>query len=75
MRNKNESHWRTASKRIISEIVQRNHGNIKMIRFELKEAYPFGERRYYPYKIWLQECQKAIGKVRYDRKQRRLIEW
>lgn len=72
---KEKSHWRISAQKIIAEVVKRNHGNIKMIRFELKDAYPFGERKYYPYKIWLQECQRAIGKVKYDKKQRRLLEW
>jgi len=27
---------------------------------KISEAYPFGERKYHPYKIWLDEVHKAI---------------
>ena len=31
-------------------------------RRALKDAYPFGERRYAPYKIWLDEIARQKGK-------------
>lgn len=27
------------------------------IRRALRDAYPFGERRYWPYKVWLRACR------------------
>ena len=30
-------------------------------RQALREAYPFGPRRFWPYKVWLQEVRYALG--------------
>jgi hypothetical protein len=35
------------------------------IRKALFDAYPYGERRYHPYKIWLSEIQIQRGKRKY----------
>lgn len=29
----------------------------------VKDAYPFGERAYRPYKIWLEECNKTLTSI------------
>lgn len=34
------------------------------LRRALQDAYPFGERRAWPYKAWLAEIQKQIGGMR-----------
>lgn len=33
----------------------------KEIRQALRDAYPFGEREYHPYKIWCDEIQRQRG--------------
>lgn len=30
---------------------------------KLREAYPFGERAHWPYKVWLEEIRTALGYV------------
>jgi hypothetical protein len=34
---------------------------MKATRARLREAYPFGERKYHPYKIWLDEIRRQLG--------------
>ncbi|MEZ4865332.1 MAG: hypothetical protein R3C14_28745 [Caldilineaceae bacterium] len=31
------------------------------LRALISQAYPFGERRYHPYKIWLSEVKRVLG--------------
>lgn len=68
-----ESHWRTTSKKIIREIIGRiGISDTEKLKLELRNAYPFGERKYYPYKIWMNECHKALGHIRRNSHQRNL---
>lgn len=54
-----ESHWRDSAAPIISRVLLETEGQPeKEIRKALRDAYPFGERRYHPYKIWLSEIQR-----------------
>jgi hypothetical protein len=68
---KMQSRWRAQAAEVISEVVancEMEGGNIttpegeKALRARLREAYPFGERQYYPYKVWLDEIARQIGK-------------
>lgn len=34
----------------------------KALRESLLAAYPFGERKYHPYRIWLSEIRYQLGK-------------
>lgn len=57
------SHWREISRTIISATIAR----VGLDRpYELKQAlhdaYPFGERAYHPYKIWLSEIKRQMKK-------------
>lgn len=58
--------WRDSARPIIAEVLRETKGQPEsVIRRELKEAYPFGERKYHPYKIWLDEIKKQrFGKKR-----------
>lgn len=54
-----ESPWRTHSAKIISAVLEATRGqDEKAIRKALRDAYPFGERRMHPYKIWLSEIKR-----------------
>lgn len=33
------------------------------VRARLNAAYPFGERRYFPYKAWLKELAKVMNRL------------
>lgn len=58
------SYWRGRANPIIVRVVK-EHGNTdsKELRKALFEAYPFGERKYHPYKMWLDEVQKVLQEV------------
>ena len=66
-----ESHWRKQAAEVISGILdlcEAEGGDIttpegeKAFRARLREAYPFGEKKYYPYKVWLDEIARQTGK-------------
>lgn len=38
------------------------------LRKALRAAYPFGERKHWPYKVWLAEIQRQVGRRNADRK-------
>ncbi len=54
--------WRDSARPIIAEVLKATKGQSeKEIRKALKDAYPYGERRYHPYKIWCDEIKKQRG--------------
>ena len=62
--------WRDVARPIIAKVLEETKGKPDIeIRQALFNAYPFGERRYTPYKIWLDEIQKQKSKKK-DRKDR-----
>lgn len=62
---KNILSWRDHCRTIISKVIEENKGKPhKQIITALKWAYPYGERRYHPYKIWLDEIKVQTGKKR-----------
>lgn len=59
---KTGSHWRDACRPIITKVIADNKGKPeKEIRKALYNAYPFGERAMYPYKVWLSEIAVQLG--------------
>lgn len=56
-----KSRWREYASPIIARIV-RTYPDGPERRAELRKAYPFGERKYHPYKIWLDEIARQTGK-------------
>ena len=57
-----KSRWRTRAAPIIAKVLEETKGqDEKEIRKALREAYPFGERKYHPYRIWCDEVQKQRG--------------
>lgn len=67
MGHSNQSRWRTHAAKVISEVVgtrnprRMNADELKELRKEISDAYPFGERRMHPYKIWLSEVKFQLG--------------
>lgn len=65
---KNESRWRAHARKVIQAVMKENAGkSAKEINQAIREAYPFGERARYPYKIWLDEvkAQTRIQSAQY----------
>lgn len=51
--------WRDIARPIVAGVLRDTVGQTeKEIRAALFAAYPFGERRYHPYKIWLDEIRR-----------------
>jgi hypothetical protein len=67
MGNKGKT-WRDSARPIIHRVLKEQEGSDEAtIKQALYEAYPFGQRKYHPYKIWLDEIRvqrklKAFGK-------------
>ena len=56
-----KSPWRERSAQVICKVIKDNpKATIKGLHKKISKAYPFGERKYHPYKIWLDEVHKAI---------------
>ncbi len=56
------SRWRRESAPIIAKVLEETRGkDEKEIKKALHDAYPFGERQYHPYKIWLDEIRRQRG--------------
>ena len=54
--------WREYATPIIAEVLKTTKGQTdKEIRKALKDAYPFGERKYWPYKVWCDEIRRQTG--------------
>ncbi len=68
-------YWRDIAKPIIREVLLKTKGkNENEIKTALYEAYPFGERKYHPYKVWLDEIKKQRGlKQKKDTRQMELF--
>ena len=51
--------WREISRPIIQHVLAETAGQTEQqVTVALRAAYPFGERRYHPYKVWLNEVRK-----------------
>ena len=56
-----ESYWRSKARPIIAAVIAehgREHPNIRRL---ISEQYPFGERQYHPYKVWLSEMKRQLS--------------
>jgi hypothetical protein len=54
--------WREIASPIIRETISNAGTNdMKHLRRELSKAYPFGQKKYYPYKVWLDEIKQQLG--------------
>lgn len=58
------SYWRTKATPIIRGVLVAHAGEPgRDVRRALRLAYPFGERRHWPYKVWLDEIRRQTGKL------------
>lgn len=57
-----DSYWRKIAAPIISRVIA-EHGtdNMRGLRRALREAYPFGPRRFHPYRIWCDEIRRQLA--------------
>ena len=68
------SHWRRIARPIIARVLGENAGKPDAeIRAALRAAYPFGVRRHYPYRVWLDEIARQTGKPSTGRFRRRRV--
>lgn len=67
--------WRQRAKPVIMEVIRKvGLSDEKRLRKALKEAYPFGERRNFPYKVWLDEIKVQTGKKKSRRINQRQLQ-
>ncbi len=62
-----KSTWRKQAAEVIGEVLDQcpdlqSDEDIKAARARLRAAYPFGEKAHHPYKIWLDEIARQLGK-------------
>lgn len=51
--------WRHIAAPIIAQVLDDTMGQSEPdIKQALYDAYPFGERKYFPYKVWLDEIKR-----------------
>jgi hypothetical protein len=54
--------WRDIAAPIIADVIAANRqSDTATLRRALREAYPFGIRKHWPYKIWCSEVRKQLG--------------
>lgn len=57
--------WRERAQKVVEKVIARvGLDDAKALRKALREAYPFGERKYYPYDVWLDEIKIQTGAKR-----------
>jgi len=55
------SKWRDRSAPIIADVIRRvGREDMRALRCALREAYPFGKRRYHPYSVWCSEVRRQL---------------
>ena len=55
------SYWRNIAAPIISKVLEETKGaSPEDVRKAVREAYPFGQRKYHPYKIWCDEVKRQM---------------
>jgi hypothetical protein len=61
--------WRDYARSVIRDVIKDNEGKSESeIKRALREAYPFGARKYHPYKIWLDEIKVQTGKRKFGQR-------
>lgn len=53
--------WRQISANVIRDVIARaGTQDAEVLRREIRKAYPFGARQYWPYKAWLAEVKAQL---------------
>lgn len=61
--------WRDSARPKIAAVIREvGRDDIKALRKALRDAYPYGERKYHPYKIWCDEIHRQLGTKSKDTK-------
>ncbi len=61
--------WRDIARPIIQKIIIENEGrDSKELKKLISNEYPFGERQYHPYKVWLDEIKVQLKERRFGKK-------
>lgn len=70
------SHWANTAKRIIQEVHQSlpEDATLNERMKAVDAAYPFTERRYHPYKVWLKARREYLCRYGYQPKGKPLVE-
>lgn len=56
-----ESSWRRTARTVISKVIREvGRYDLKTLKRAISAAYPFGPKRYHPYKIWLDEVKLQL---------------
>jgi hypothetical protein len=56
---------RAAARQVIAEAIAGTEGMLEAeVIARIDAAYPWGERKYHPYKVWLEERRAAIARLR-----------
>lgn len=59
------STWRGRCRPVIVEVIERvGREDERVLRRELRNAFPFGVKAYYPYRVWLDEIKVQLNKKR-----------
>ena len=54
--------WREYAAPIIARVIAEHAGDSEQeIRAALREAYPYGQRAMWPYKVWCAEIRRQLG--------------
>ncbi len=54
--------WRNSIAPIIAEVIRKTgKDDLPALRKALRDAYPYGERRMWPYKVWCMEVRRQLG--------------
>lgn len=54
--------WRDHAAPIVAQVIAEHAGKSEReIRAALREAYPYGERDMWPYRVWCSEVRKQLG--------------
>lgn len=70
--------WRDKARPIVAQVLRDTEGKTEPeIKQALFDAYPFGQRHYTPYKIWLDEIRRQRGLITKpsNKDQKRIAEW
>lgn len=67
-----QSNWRRVSREVIDRVVAEHKANGGDLKKMIDAAYPFGQRQYHPYKIWLSERKAALKGTQWEPKKRPL---
>lgn len=68
MSNKQRRTWRDYARSVITEVIAQNEDKpIAELRKLISKEYPFGERNYHPYKIWLSEVKNQLAELELKR--------